>query len=403
MKRTLVLAAALILTGCLGDEPAEVATAVPDADAPADAPRTEDGTLLHVARHAAGSPVDVTQWMNGTFRIEQHGRLGPLPGLPVEPRGVVVHDVTDLVPIGVPVRVFAEVNAELSHGDVDLGLWTPDGSWRTGNWNTPRGGFSSFETGLVLSAAGTVAVILEYDEVEPQPEFPYTLSIRVVSDPELLVNGIVTGVTLPADARFQVEAIGAPRTEGPEVDAFSLHVFAPDGAALATFPLASGTTPIALPAGSPAGEYAFLLSQGGRNARVLVEGAPAPMRPLALEWVNGEEVPLDASGRGTAAATFDRVPLLVGVFFSAPNVAQNVDVALSGPAGPIFADRIDTEVPWVSFDAAGVVSFTNGFGWDSLWGPPGLRAGTYEAEVAFERAASAQPAVAQVFAAFHVR
>ena len=409
MDRRVVLALciALPLAGCLGgDEAATAAATEPAAvDAEEGAAVGADGTPMFLARFAAADPVDVTEWHNGTFRLEQSRRVGPVPfDGPTNAGGRLEFDITALVPRDVPTTIIAEVNAELAHGDLDLGLMVPQGEWRTGNWNTPTGGYSRFETGIVHTSSEPIVVVLTYDEAEPQPEFAYTIIIRVVSHPANLMNGIVTGVTLPADARFQVDPVGAPRETGPEVPEFALHVFGPDDAFVATFPLgSSGATDIALPAGSLAGEYVFLLSQGGRDARILVEGSPAPMRALALEWQEGELAELDAQGRGSASATFDRAPLLVGVFFTAPNVAQNVAVTMSGPQGGVFAGSATSDTPWLSFALPDGPGFTYGWGWDSLWGAPGLTSGAYEATVEFERGAGAPPAVAGVFAAFHAR
>lgn len=406
-KGAALLALAIALAGCLsGDEPVDAATTQSDPVVAPDVTRAEDGVKLYAARFGEGAPVDVTEWHNGTFKIEQHRRVGPLPGAaPAQQAGSVLEfDITKLVPQGIPTLVIAEVDAELAQGDLDLGMNVPDGEWRTGNWNTPSGGFSRFETGIVHTSADPISVVLAYDEVEPQPEFAYTLSIRVVSDPALLLNGIVSAATLPADAKLEVEAIGEARDAGPEVEAFALHVFGPDDALVGSFPLASGATPIALPAGSPAGEYVLLLSQGGRNARVLVEGAPAPMRALGIEWLSGEMAELDATGHGTVSATFDKAPLLVGVFFTAPNVARSMQFAMTGPKGPLFSGSDgSSDLPWLSFGVPGGPMFMNAWGWDSLWGAPELVPGAYQADIAFESGAGAQPAVAQVYAAFFQR
>lgn len=410
MRKAEGLALAAIATfaafaGCLdGDGDAEGALAEGNLTVAEDAPRAADGTPLHVARFGTGTLVDASRWANGSFTPDQASRAADaLPGVaPTEPTGIVQVDVSDLLPPGVPARVFAEVTAELAHGDLDLFLQAPDGQWRTGNFDAPYGGVSRFEVGLVHTSGDPVVVTLVYDALEPAAEVPYTLGIRVVSDPELLLNGIVAGVTLPADARFDVELLGAVREVGPEIEEVGLMVYAPDDTFVGRFALQGGATSITLPEGSPAGEYAMLLSQGGRNARILVQGAPATMRALPIEWVNGEMVELDAQGRGSWTTDFPDTPLLVGIFFTSPNVAHNVAFTVDSPTGPLFSGSDSSDVPWFAVSTP-ASSYQNGWGWDSLWGPAGLAAGTHTAEVTFEAGAGAQPAVGQLYAAFFSR
>lgn len=404
-KAEVLLVVVAILAGCMSDAPDVDAAVAEDSNVPADAPRAADGTLLHVARIPDAESTDVAMWANGTFSAQDASRAHDLlPGAGVTgSEGLILHDITSMVPRGVPVRIFAEVTSEMAQGDLDLFLNVPQGEWRTGNFFAPYGGASSFEVGVVHVSTEPIEVGLAYDVAEPAAEVPYTLMVRVIADPELLVNGIVAGVTLPADARLDVELLGETRTNGPEVEDVALMLYGPDDAFLGRFPLEGGTTSLALPAGSPAGEYVALLSQGGRNARLLVQGEPAAMRPLGLEWVNGEPVALDAQGRGSWTADYDRAPILVGVWFTSPNVARNVAFSVAGPEGPLFGASVASDVPWFSVALPDGSGFSNGWGWDSLYGPPGLVAGTYTHEVAFETAGGAQPASAGSYAAFHAR
>lgn len=399
---SLLLAASLALSGCFSRD-APAADVAKTAVFPG-AVVSEDGTILAPASFGAGELVDTTLWSNGTFTIAQHGRpVGLLPGLPsevVEPRGVVRFDVTEHVPVGLPVRLIAEVDAQVGRGDVDLWPEIPDGEWRTGRWETPFGGWSRIEIGFTHLAPGPVAVLLAYDEMDEQAEFPYTLSVRIVADPELVVHGIVTGVTLPADPTLRVELVDEPRegvTEAPR-----LMVFSPDDEYLGAFPLDESTS-LDLPAGSPSGEYVLLLSQrSGRNARLLVGGGSATLRAMEQEPAMGDVVLGDAAGHVRWSTTYDRVPLLAGLMFRSPNVAMNVLVRLTGPEGVLFEDRVD-DGPWVGARLPDGSSFDNWFGWDSLYGAPGLAAGAYEGEVTFDHAAGHEPVEAHSMAAFYLR
>ena len=403
MVEAFAIVAVLLTAGCMSDAPA-AASDLADAATQSDA-RAEDGSGPQPALVAGAAALDVTTWANGTFSAERAARVADqLPGAPVGEPAVVMHDLTSIVPRGVPVRIFAEVVSEMSNGDLDLFLQVPPGEWRTGNFLAPYGGSSRFEVGVVHVSSDPIQVGLAYDVIEPAQEVAYRLSIRVVADPGLLVNGIVAGVTLPADARFEVQLEGEPRAQGPEIESVALMVFAPDDGYLGRFPLDAGVTPIALPAGSPAGEYVLMLTQGGRNARLLVDGAEAaPMRPLGLSWTGTDPVPLDQEGAASWTVEHERVPLLVGLEFSSPNVARQVDFGISGPEGSVFAAREETDVPWLAFAMPDGTSFGNAWGWDSLWGAVGLVEGAYTHTVAFETAAGAQPGSARSYAAFYAR
>lgn len=404
MRLAIALGLALLGAGCLGpsaDEPA-AAAAIPEGELARVAP---DGTQLLPARFSDAPLVDEAVWTNGTFKVEQHGRLhGALPGVQVaEPTNVVRVDVSDKVPVGIPTRVIAEVDARTVDGDVDLWLEVGQGDWRTGNFDTPFGGWSRFEVGLVRSTSDPVTVVLAYDEMDQQPEFPYTLLVRVVADPTLLVNGIVSAAELPTDARLGVELVGEPRDAEP-FDRVGLLVFGPDDDLVGVFPLdETDLTTIALPAGSPAGEYVFMLSQGGRNARLLVAGANATLRPLDLEWTEGEIRTGDANGN--IEWTFDhaRVPLLVGVLFNQPNVAMALDLDLVAPDGTALIDARVEGGPWYSLTLPEDRGTESVWGWDSGWGAPGLGPGGYGATVRFEQGAGGQPIEALDFAAFYAR
>ncbi|HUR69493.1 MAG TPA: hypothetical protein VM370_09620 [Candidatus Thermoplasmatota archaeon] len=409
MRGRSAIAAALLMiaAGCMGaaDE-APTAVATPDADAGVVV--APDGTVLSPAHFAGATAVDLTTWYNGTFTVQDLSRpvpFGPGPSdLGLVPPPFKRIDITKDVPTGVPVRIIAQVDAAITQGDVDLWPEVPDGEWRTGNWDTPRGGHSRVEVGIAHESSDPVAIVLAYDEAEPAQEFAYTLSVRIVSDPTLLVNGIVTGVTLPAEPRLSIELVGEKR-EREIFDRIDVMAFAPDDTYLGSFPLAeSGASEVAFPAGSPAGEYVFLLTQGGRNARILVADAngSAPMRAVGQEFVNGDVVVGDASGHAKWTTDYDRVPLLVGLNFRSPNAAQNVAVKLDGPKGPLLDDAIEGG-PWMSVRLPDGTSISDGFGWDTGYGAPGLDKGTYTHEVTFTTSGGPDNVEGQSMAAFYTR
>lgn len=364
----LVASVAVLATGCVGAPDAPVAI----ESEPFALDATGAGAPPAVAAFPGDVHVDSTLWANGTYRVEEQGDwVGLARDLAGQPQaGLRWLDLSALVPLGVPARVVAEVDADVTRGDVDLWIDAPEEAWWAGDRDTPLGGWSRVEVTLLRTTSDPVRVGLYYDEAEPAAEFAYTLFAEVHADSDLLRPGVAAALEVPSEgARWTVEA------ETLREDA-ALLVFDPDDAFVGRFALADGATEIALDE-APAGEYVVVLSEGAARARITVEGIAATLRPVGWEYVEKEGTTA-ADGKMRWTFSTDRVPIQAGIFFRSGAAANDVDVRLASPDRELVAERW-TGGPWLNVDPV----FGSFFGWMTDVAAEGLVAGAYEASAEF--------------------
>lgn len=387
-----ILVLSLSLTGCLGggDETGTVDDSGPAARGDQGGNELEALTPL---RFGVDEPVSEVRWENGTFQVAEHSY----------PKGVVTSqtgeydpdrreiDVTPLIPQDVPVRLTAEVNADLGEGDLDIWFQLPQEEIWTSDFDTPYGGYSRVEMTVLHTSREPITLMLRYDEIDDSESFDYTLKYSVQAEPATLSPGVPTGIHVPEEAT-------ALRVEfGDEREDRSVLVWDPQDAFMGRFDPGDERVTLPVNASDSRGEYVVLTGEGSGPARASLiggEDGARPLRALLQEIEFGQ--PQQAQGDGSEVSwTFqtDRVPLQAGIFWTSSEVSQNTQATLSSPAGEILGADITSD-PWIGMQ---------GFGMITDIGDAGLIAGTYEARVAFDESAGPTPAEASHALVFYDR
>lgn len=370
------IALVLLLSGCVGEGKPE--STPPGDDVETLTAVTQDPAGNALARFDLDEAVHKTLWANGTYQVQEHffpvywvpGNAGLVP-----PPGIRILDISSEVPRGVPVRVIAEVNAEVTDGDVDLWINAPFNEVWSGTWDTPQGGFSRIELRFVHTTDDPVGVGLFYDEVDPSVEFPYTLRVDILAEPQLVLSAVGAAIDVPMD-----EAKLLVTVEETEPDS-ALLVWEPDFELLGRFGLKEGTTEVPIPT---SGEHLLLLTQGTGDAVVSVEGVTEAPRLRAAQQEVVEFVGEAPSSPVSWTFEAERAPIQMGFFGESGTVATDFTGSLSSPKGKLLDVQFEGG-PWVRpFMGFGIGEWT-------LMGADGLVKGAYEANVAFAQAAGPDP------------
>lgn len=285
-------------------------------------------------------------------------------------------DITDLVPVGVPTWIMAEVDLPFTEGDVDLWISSSNDDTWTADFDTPRGGYSKVEIVMVNSGAEPIELNLFYDEREGTEGFEFTVLYEVFSSGEILMPGVPTTVEIP-DGTRSLEVRYIADNEGD----VSLWRF--DDDFVGRFASADKVVNVTLDEGVRGGEYVVLTPADAGPARVTVY-APAdaspPARPLELGTVTQnimrtDEVPFAMNEGGEASLSLPTVPLQVGMRLFIERFVNEINVELAGPSGSIIKEQFTDTTPFMNTQPEGGM----GFGFWTPLGAPGLEAGTYTA------------------------
>lgn len=330
-----LLTLSALVAGCASDAPttpqavgAEAEDGAPPVDG--NAPAAADA---RVATFAVPTKVDKTLWLNGTFTLqEQGGYLADArQALGLEHTNAHVTDISADVPVGVPVRLVAEVDGQVGDGDIDLWFAIPNEDVWNMRAEAPFGGFTRIETHALRSSTDPIYVVVAYDDPAAAPEAPYALFVEVHADSDLLRAGVPVELPIAEGARAVELA-----TDDVGEDA-ALVVWGPDDAFVGRFPLAQGNTTLPLPEDAPRGGYVVMLSMDVPRARLAVVGVEeAPrLKPVRQDIQLGDAM---RTTSGVVEWTFSaaRVPLQVGLGLSPGNVHEKIDVAITSPAGPLI-------------------------------------------------------------------
>ncbi len=389
--KALALASILALPGCVGS--GDVSPAEPVAGSSAEAgPDTALTDAVASAGFQLRAPVFKELWLNGTFSIHQNTwPVGHhLWMLGQQPPGLVQIDITEHVPRDIPVRLTSEVHADLDQGR--LGTWfsTPPEEHWTGVWDQPSGGDLRAEVIIVHASSEPVVANLMYGDVDPQPTFDYTWSVRVEADPQGLPAGVAVGLEVPETAsaiQFPFEGEGESAVMIWDAEDRFMGRFDVDGDSL-LYEIGD----------APRGTWIVMLAAGSADARVQVVGADAAevlLETVAQDIVASE--PQDRTGQ-RLEWTFEspRAPLQVGFAIEAGGVTMDMHATLTGPVGQLLEAEF-TGGPWVgSVDGFSSWHFTP-------MGATGLEPGAYRANVEFGTAQGSEPHRTQDFLVYYAR
>ncbi|HUR24489.1 MAG TPA: hypothetical protein VM327_00550 [Candidatus Thermoplasmatota archaeon] len=341
MASILAIAVALSLSGCAGS-----------TGHPSGAPET--GSLapdvnhgLTVLRTAKGDAMMHDAWANGTVAFQDSCNTGGC----ARERSVSfrVTDITEQLPAGMPVRIEASVEyaPHPLYGAVwELTIEAPGSSVYAYTHSLGQGEAVANAT---LLADGKVTVTLAiFQPGGGIPDTPYSLRIRISSDPVTLLPGVPVGLELRAGDNVSADV--------------PFLLYAPDGHRIGRFFKLHQ-----VPADSPTGQYSLLL---------LPEGAPSPvsssrggaLKTLALRYEPGPLVTVPQEGVLDQTWDVRGAPVGMGIrIFTQPGISgQNVlatmgvNAKVSGPNG--FGLE--------ALACGGLCLAAGQIGWDLSWRSP---------------------------------
>ena len=370
--RIAAVLALLLLAGCAGDAPT-----APEGAPAAPAASRQGLHGLAVLTTAPGNAMSHDVWANGTVAFQESCNTG---GCGVD-RSKVFRplDISSHLPAGVPVRVEAELVYEphpLYGSQWDVALVAPESSVYSYT-RTVEGGVATFNATVL--AQGTVQVLMSiYQPGGGLPDTPYTLRIRVSTDPATLLPSVPVAIELGPGDNVSAEV--------------PYLLFGPDGTRVGRFFKLH-----TIPEGAPSGQYVLLLPPDGAPSPVSSDRADAGLRALPLRTEPGPRGTIPQNGAFDEPWDVTGVPLAMGLrIFTEPGAggqtllaSMGFSAVLEGPEGVV----IDTG----SFCNPGLCMTLGPLGFQETWATPigddRVMAGAYtlhvEGQVTYE--AYAQP------------
>lgn len=399
MRIAWVVVAAILLAGC--GSPQDSPSEPEQVSAQPDDPTIPAG--LTAARFPDGTATDKTLWANGTLKPEQAGGAST-PAFGVgRPDATVAAtvDVTELAVEGLPIILEASLDSTMAQGQAFVFFNIPQEDFRNNAFGNPVGGKHRVESGLVRTTSDPITANLFYQAVEPSAEVPYTLSIHVKTEPTIARAAFPIGITVTnGTTEMVVDLIGDQREFAFDLDTPNLMLWAPDDTFLGNHPLTGPRTTIRLPNGE--GEYVAMLSQGGRSMRILTQGTePAVLRALPQAFTVSDPYPGATPMKAEWTKTYDRVPVLAGVFFMPSAYTPEFTLKLESPAGPLLEGT--AQGPWLNLPQVPNGALSAFFGWDSAYAVPNLVAGDYRASITADMAVGTDPIQGMDFYAYWSR
>lgn len=391
------------LAGCLGGqeetslEPTGGAGATPQGP---DGQTPDRGVPSEVAGTVAtfdAEPVQTTTWFNGTFAPHEVavGQQAPEVANADERE----HEVTGLIPEGVPVVLEARITYEADEvAAMDVFVRAPQ-IYTFEEETAPGEERVRVVVGTV--GDGPVAVVADADRPHAATETAYTLQVEVVTDPDALPRATPVAIDVPAQADvIELRPLGqAPMTSaawGSQDTWIGRNETAPGQAV--TYPVQG------------AGEH-VILSNTTSLVRLLDPGGdPVPadgvLRPLAIAFETGEARQLPPQpGSYTFEIERETAPLAAGLWITSAEGGQLPGVVTDGatfeirsPSGPVATTEVDCEVGclalgWLASGQGSFFWFTG-----SPYAAENLTAGSYEIVASYDAAIDME--VAPVWAAY---
>lgn len=201
-----------------------------------------------------GPPVSAMETFTGTFAFQDNRQfMGEAAShLGQDWTNIQLHDITHLVPVGVPSMLHIVGDADTGSGDLDVFFWVSDAL--AGWWcDCPFGGHNEIMA-YATGEGGQVIIGVQFDEISTGPTdpgapvegFDYTVDVMVSGHGRMIPPGVPIALSLtnPGDhVRF-------------ENHTQPIVVYGPDDAILGT--VDPGDNVYAFQNGSDAGEYVFL-------------------------------------------------------------------------------------------------------------------------------------------------
>jgi hypothetical protein len=374
-----LVALTMVLAGCAG--PAGIGPEEPTLRASTAAAEWTPAAFVDA------EPLDEIIWFNGSFLPHQarwpRTLVWGAAGLPNDSLRVL--DLSGQVPAGVPIRLEADLRAQMEQGDLDVWVETGAGEFWTFDGQTPRGGTNQIDVGLVRRGDAPLRLVVQYDEPEPSATIPFSVRVRITAQPDRIMAGIPVAVDLMAGSVLNLTWLPARRD--PDA-ARALLVYAPDHTLLARLHDEAAQA-YELPPDAVPGRYVLVTAEGSGDALLAVAGPGAASLPLTALQGRVELGDPHVGNDREVRWSFDlaHVPLRVGFMARGPHAALDAQATLDAPGGRV-----------VEFAAVGGPWILPGFGFGTDVADERLGRGSYLAHLAFGQAAGA-PVVGQ---AFHV-
>ncbi len=274
--------------------------------------------------------VDITDTLAGTFQPTDHNAVQTVVGaLGLPTTNVQTHDVSGLIPDGIPAFVSLSIDAAptmyawLAASDFSA-IWTSDCGPCEG------GGIGTSWSGAVLDGGETFTVnVWDSNTGAPAADGSYSVDIAVTAAPDRLPSGVVVEVEMPdLGSHILFESV-----EGAVPDVL---VFDPQDNYLTTLP-GGNSAQMYIEEGMPTGAYAFLPAGHGsfyklRSGSDVAEGETLQVTARILDQVIQSGGPRPADGTGSYEVQMDVQPLQTGILVFG-GVSNGATVRTDAPGG----------------------------------------------------------------------
>lgn len=335
----------------------------------AEAPEEDDGHTHHEghAMHMMQNvtffeqPALVEDAISGSFAPQDDGQIQALFFTAGQPASNFhQHDISDLIPDGVPAFVEFEVVAGQATY-VGLGASDFESVWTSDCNECIGGGVGTTWSGAVMDDGGDFLVnVVNTGQTIPS-QIDYEVAIRITADPQRLPSGVVVEVEMPnVGSHILFESV--------EGDVPDVMVFDPDDVYLTTLE-GGNTAEMYIEDGMATGAYVFLPVGHGsfyrlRSGADIAEGETLDVQARILDQIIQTGGAQPAGDSGSYEVVMDVQPLQHGILvFGGLN--NGAEIRSSGPEG--FVMEANAQGPGFGFGA-----FTQ-----TPMGHDALRAGTY--------------------------
>ncbi len=342
-------------------------------------------------------PAQTTTWFNGTFAPHEVvvGQQAPEVANADERE----HEITELIPEGVPVILDATITYEADDvATMDVFVRAP----QIYTFEQEAGSGQQRVRAVVGTVGdGPVAVVADADRPNAATETAYTLKVNMTVDPDVLPRATPVAIDVPAGAAaVELRPLGqAPMTSA---------AWGTQDARIGRNETAPGRPAVYLVQGS--GEHVILSNTTSLVRLLDPDGSPVPadgvLRPLAIAFETGEARQLPPQpGSYTFEIERESEPLAAGLWITSAEGGQLPGVVTDGAtfeirssSGPVATAEVDCEIECLAFGwlAGGQGSFFWFTG--SPYAAENLTAGTYEVVASYDTAIAME--VAPVWAAY---
>ncbi len=375
------LVAALLLSGCTGDERLDDPGVVPgdSSEEPPEEGGAAGGTVAPAHHFAPGDPAVVTVDESGVFGLAEY--CFPVSCLLGGEDGDhrVEHDLSDDIPVGVPTTIELELTYDQEvMGGMMLSIEAEDAqvfhSWS--NWDSGEA-----EVGMVLlrdDPGTTVAAVVHASTAGPPVETEWSLQGQIEADPIRLPSAVPVSIPFTGGTSGFVASAQEAESE--------FLVWDPQDVFLGRY-------------GTEGGTHTFTAESKGDHVVMAVEGSlllnatgedpqQGRLTALPVSWEPvGDLQDLEPSGSTSWEFEVEDVPVAVGLRLIGDGLYlnTNMDVEVSSPEGILFEAELICGLCLSVTDGAPVYEQ-----WSSGPGDPAHVPGTYTVEVELEAGAVLQ-------------